>query len=240
MARAASGRPRVSGTSLTGLGTREDILAASAELFCSKGFAGTSTHAIAAKAGIRQASLYHYFRSKQEILLELLIGTVQPSLTAAAEFTRHLDYPPAARLWALCVSDVRLLCSGDHNVGALYLIPELEDSFFEHFHSQRAELEGHYRGLIADCGFDPQESAEGAVFVLALVENVILQRRRDAEPIPTDRQLAIATAGLRVLGLPTEQIEDACERGADLVGLLDAHPGGELAGQARAGMDQQE
>lgn len=219
-----SGRPR-SGVSLTGLGTREDILAASADLFCSKGFAGTSTHAIAARAGIKQASLYHYFRSKQAVLLELLLGTVTPSLEAASALTGYVQHPAAARLWALCVSDVRLLSAGEHNVGSLYLLPELEGEFFEPFHRLRAELEGHYCGLIADCGFSQEQAREDAGLVLALVENVILQRRRHGS-ISAERPAVLADAALRMLGLPAEQQEQAHQQGAKIIRQLDAEQQG--------------
>lgn len=221
MSPSASGRPRVSGASLTGQGTRADILAASAELFCSRGFGGTSTHAIASTAGIRQASLYHHFRNKQEILLELLLGTVKPSLRAAEELIGFAAESPQARLWALCVSDVRLLSSGEHNVASLYLIPELEDPFFEPFHALRAELESHYFGLIrdADLGVEPPE--QGAVLVLALVENVILLRRRRPREDFSGRAEGIAAAALRMLGFSSSQREEARLTGSRILAALD-------------------
>lgn len=213
MARTALGRPRVSGSSLTGRGTREDILVASAELFCTRGFAGTSTHAIAATAGIRQASLYHYFRSKQEILLELLLGTVKPSLDTAAALAASRKSSPVARLWALCVSDVRLLSSGEQNVGALYLLPELEGDFFQPFHKLRLDLEDCYQGLMRECGIPEQEVVDSAMLVLALVENVILLRRRSPEAVHPGRAETIGSAALRMLGIPEVEIDRARDDG---------------------------
>src|SRR3954467_1510386 len=143
-----TGRPRAGGSSPTGLGTRADILQASAQLFGTVGYGSTSTHAIAREAGIRQASVYHHFAGKHEILLTLLTGTVQPSLDTARMLLAR-DEPAAARLWALCVSDVRLLTSGSVNVGSLYLLPEVDDARFAPFSDLRAELEESYRRLIA-------------------------------------------------------------------------------------------
>ncbi len=156
-----AGRPRVAGESPTGLGTRQDILHASAILFCTVGYGGTSTHAIAKEAGIRQASVYHYFAGKHEILLRLLLGTVAPSLDAARALLARPE-PAAVRLWALCASDVRLLAGGDVNLGSLYLLPELEDERFGELHALRAELQAAYSELIAACSAEVADGAGGA------------------------------------------------------------------------------
>ena len=219
MAAARTGRPRASGSSPTGQGTRADVLAAAAELFCTRGYASASTHAIAEAAGIRQASLYHHFERKHDVLLALLLDTVQPSLDVAARLLA-MDDDPAARLWALCVSDVRLLASGPHNVGALYLLPEVSDERFAPFRERRSELETTYRTLVAACGVPADRSWSGAQLVLALVENVILQRKRDI--VPTDADAAeIAAAALRVLDLDRDVQERAAARGAELLTMLD-------------------
>lgn len=214
---ARTGRPRASGASPTGLGTRADVLAAAAELFCVRGYASTSTHAIAEAAGIRQASLYHHFARKQDILLALLLDTVQPSLDVAAQLLAS-DDDPAARLWALCVSDVRLLAAGPHNVGALYLLPEVSDEGLAPFRDRRDDLETTYRTLVAACGLPPEQARIGAQLVLALVENVILQRRRGAATADDDAT-EIAAAALRVLDLGTA-VGPAAERGEALLATL--------------------
>ena len=57
------GRPR-STPSSSGTGARDEILDAAAALFAERGYAGTTTRAIAERVGIRQASLYHHFAGK--------------------------------------------------------------------------------------------------------------------------------------------------------------------------------
>ncbi|WP_309135421.1 TetR/AcrR family transcriptional regulator [Cellulomonas sp.] len=200
-----TGRPRTVGASPTGLGTRADILHAGARLFCTVGYGSTSTHALARVAGVRQATLYHHFPGKHAVLLELLLGTVQPSLDAARDLLGR-DEPAPARLWSLCAGDVRLLCSGEDNLGALYLLPELDDERFAPFHERRAELEGRYRALVAACGVAPADVVRTAALVLGLVESVILQRRRAPETLDARTAEAVADAALALVGLDP----DAC------------------------------
>lgn len=195
-----TGRPRTAGTSPTGLGTREDILHAGARLFCSVGYGSTSTHALAEVAGVRQATLYHHFPGKHAVLLELLLGTVQPSLAAARTLLAR-DEPAPARLWALCAGDVRLLCEGEDNLGALYLLPELDDERFAPFHARRDELEAAYRELVAACGVPPADVVRTTGLVLGLVESVILQRRRAPGTLDDRTAAAVADAALALVGL---------------------------------------
>jgi AcrR family transcriptional regulator len=217
MAATRTGRPRASGSSPTGLGTRADVLAAAAALFGTRGYASASTHAIAEAAGIRQATLYHHFARKQDILLALLLDTVQPSLDVAAELLAR-DEEPAARLWALCVADVTLLADAPHNTGALYLLPEVSDAAFEPFRDRRSELETTYRTLVAACGVAPGAAAAGASLVLALVESVILQRK--GGQTATLDATTIAAAALRVLDLDTATRERAAAAGPGVLSAL--------------------
>ena len=50
---------------------RAQIIGIAADLFDRHGYHETSMQAIAERTGIRKASLYHYFRSKDELLVEL-------------------------------------------------------------------------------------------------------------------------------------------------------------------------
>ncbi|WP_158579905.1 TetR/AcrR family transcriptional regulator [Geodermatophilus marinus] len=64
---------------------RAQILEVATELFDRLGYHETTMQAIADGTGIRKASLYHYFRSKDELLVELH-GTLM-----AVVIGRHLD-----------------------------------------------------------------------------------------------------------------------------------------------------
>ena len=51
--------------------TSERVLDAAADLFCKKGFYATTTRELAAQLEIRQASLYHHTRNKEELLYRI-------------------------------------------------------------------------------------------------------------------------------------------------------------------------
>ena len=53
---------------------REDILSAAAEIFRHKGYEATTMKDIAAKVNLTAASLYHHFRNKDFLLLNVLEG----------------------------------------------------------------------------------------------------------------------------------------------------------------------
>ncbi|MGW0157685.1 TetR/AcrR family transcriptional regulator [Mycobacterium sp. NPDC003323] len=142
----ASGRPRLEGRKRPGDTARDEVLDAAAELFTTLGVAATTTRQIAESVGIRQASLYHHFRTKNDILAALLSGTVLSSLTAAQKLGERGE-PPVVLLHALSYLDCRLLWDSPWNLGILYLLPEVRDPRFGEFHSQRAELREAYRRL---------------------------------------------------------------------------------------------
>lgn len=55
---------------------REKILESSAELFARKGVATTTVREIGDAAGVFSGSLYHYFKSKNAIVAELMRGFI--------------------------------------------------------------------------------------------------------------------------------------------------------------------
>jgi len=57
--------------------TREAILAAAAQLFSAKGFAGTSMSDLAEKLALSKAAIYHHFESKEVIFQTLLQSSNQ-------------------------------------------------------------------------------------------------------------------------------------------------------------------
>ena len=67
------------------LSTRERILAVAARLFVERGYAGTSVRDIAAELGIANPSIYYHFKSKGDLLVELLTEPLKRVEAAALE-----------------------------------------------------------------------------------------------------------------------------------------------------------
>lgn len=65
-------------------GRRREIIDAALELLAEQGYAGASLRKVAAKVGIAQPSLYHYFRTKEDLVEQVLA-------THAGEMFRALD-----------------------------------------------------------------------------------------------------------------------------------------------------
>jgi AcrR family transcriptional regulator len=192
------GRPRLERPRRPGQTAREEILDAAAELFTNLGYASTSTRRIADAVGVRQASLYHHFATKDDILDALLAGTVDEPLRLAAELLDD-EGQAVPRLHALVVGDVTQLCASRWNLGALYLLPELRLDRFEQFRLSRADLRGRYRRLSAEVIEECGGPADADDLPFRLVESVI-NRRSDDTVCPDEQPWVIADGALRMLG----------------------------------------
>ena len=199
------GRPRADRRPASGLAPRDELLVAAAELFTSLGYAATSTRAVAERAGMRQASMYHYVSGKEELLAELLESTVTPSLAYARELLADDRVPAESRLRELCRADVEVLCGGTHNLGGLYLLPEVRAERFAGFHAVRAELKDAYRQLIAATvaggALAKSELDLRTDLLFGLIEGVILVHRSDPERPVSAFAEATADAALRIVGV---------------------------------------
>ncbi|MGF6201884.1 TetR/AcrR family transcriptional regulator [Pseudomonas laurylsulfatiphila] len=112
------------------------LQAASAE-FAAKGFDGTQTRDIAARAGVPKANLYYYFQSKENLYGQVLLGFVQPLLDASAVLRESDD--PVAGLQAYITARIRIarehpyiakVFSGELLLGAKQLPEECRDLLY--------------------------------------------------------------------------------------------------------------
>lgn len=218
------GRPRAVPDTAPALSPREQILDAAAALFVEHGFGPTSTRAIADRVGIRQASLYYHFAGKDDVLVELLETSVRPSLEVARDLDERVpgSVPPAVALAALVEFDVGTLAATPHNVGTLYLLPEVQAERFAGFRTDRQALQDVYGrlGVLAatpDVTDTVAPEQLGAVLI-QLVETVI-QLRRTRELDDHDRA-AITSSCLRVCGLDPAAVAAAGREGAALLAVV--------------------
>ncbi|WP_066905588.1 TetR/AcrR family transcriptional regulator [Millisia brevis] len=207
------GRPRLMPGG-EGQEPRDEILEAAAELFAERGFAGTSTRAIAERVGIRQASLYYHFSGKDEMLIELLTNSVRPSLDEVTSIEEAATgrLGPAAALYLLALVDVRTLMLTPHNVGSFYLLPDVQSPTFARFHDQRRELQ-HAYGRLGVRAATPEVAAsvgrDRLGELLIQTAEIVIQLRRNGTVAPERDADVIAASCLRLCGLDGHTVEAA-------------------------------
>jgi len=203
---AGPGRPRSQQPSRPGATARDEILDAAAELFTTQGFANTSTRSIADAVGIRQSSLYHHFKTKDDILEDLLEGTVLGGLKfARAVAALPTEEPAGSRLHAVALYDGTQLCAARWNLGVLYHLPEARSGRFARFLADRQELRNLYGELGA--ALSPAETAATlgtscGDLAFRLVESLINLRADGLATSGSPQQAA--DAGLILCGLGRE------------------------------------
>ena len=202
MATTRAGRPRLTERRRPGTTAREEILDAAGELFTTRGYASTSTRAIAEAVGIRQASLYHYFKTKDELLSALLHQTVTPTLTFLSALQRAEPPPPAAQcLHALAAFDGAQLLTSRWNLGALYLLPELREARLATFWTERERLRLAYLDLSRDILVTTGVADDAADLPFRLVESLVNMWSRPPQPDHARLAGHVGDACLRVLGV---------------------------------------
>ena len=95
---------------------RTDVIAAASKEFAARGFAGTSTQAIAERAGVSQPYLFQLFGTKKELFLDAVracFARTRSTFEASAEAARASGSDPTAILHAMGQSYLQLLRDRD-------------------------------------------------------------------------------------------------------------------------------
>lgn len=207
------GRPRLTPPLLAGP-PREQVLEAAARLFTSKGYSATSTREIAEAVGIRQASLYYHFAGKGEIVTELLGRTIRPTMDSVA-WIESLTEDPETALYLVALADVRTLASAPHNIGWLYLAPDVAQvEGFDEFTAAREELAATYARLASRITTVDEVRAVGPTRLgeklVHTVEEVI-GLRNAGHRINMDDAAWIAASCLRLCGVDNARVEQVAK-----------------------------
>ena len=147
---------------------RQQAIRAAAAVFAEKGFHGASTRDIAEKMGIKQGSLYYYFKSKEEALGEVCMFGIGEYVERMATIAAS-EQPFESKLMATITSHITSYRERNealkvHNDERLYL-PEDKRATLKKLGSRyRRQLEGIFEegiqsGAIresADCHFAAQ------------------------------------------------------------------------------------
>lgn len=203
------GRPRANQTRPEGL-VRDEILTAARALFREKGFKGTSTREIAEQAGLKQPSLFHYFKTKGDIFREVALGSVQPVMAFIAR-EETLSHPPETAFYRLVYFDTFHLCTNENALGSPFQFPELTRDMQPEFWQLRDSIVSHY-GRLLEAGkkagaFDVADVDLVTQLVFALGESTLTWYRRGESFQPEHVADVTATLALRSVLKDTARIQ---------------------------------
>lgn len=162
--------------------THARLLTAAASLFAERGFGGTSMADIAERVGVRKASLYNYYPSKDELLMELL----RQSLAAANDYClTGLDAPGTVeeRLWRYLRGAVEFARENAELLGIFRLAAgqiggelgeRVERVVVAQKRAQRRRLEELFGEAAAEGTVAPGDPAQHAYVFRAFVNGVLL------------------------------------------------------------------
>ena len=92
---------------------REQILAAAAQLFATRGYTASTMHEVAAACGVSKATLYHYVRDKHHLLAQITRGHVE-RLEALVQAVQREGLAPEALLRALIRRFMQAYARAEH------------------------------------------------------------------------------------------------------------------------------
>jgi TetR/AcrR family transcriptional repressor of nem operon len=187
--------------------TKERILRTAFQLFHEQGFHATGVATIVREAGINPGSLYHFFESKDDLLLHVLefaIGYLGPAVMEPVE-ARTRD--PIARIFALLDQYrdgmVRHGCRMGCPIGNLAL--EVSDGNAEArslIHRNFENWASRVEGWLVDAGDRlPRDldRARLARFILTVMEGGLMQSRAANDLEPFDEAVAVLREHLKLL-----------------------------------------
>lgn len=175
--------------------TRRQLLAAAAQVFAKKGFAGASLEEISELAGYTTGALYYHFPNKEQLFLELLRSGWSRMNANWAETVARVFEDTGADPFDVLSGLVVERAGRDHPRepldGEFWLYalrhPEGMEIFAEKLREQVAGMEATIASAMERAGTAPGiEPDEMTVVALALFQGLVRRRRIDPAAVPDD------------------------------------------------------
>lgn len=159
---------------------RQAILEAAYELFREKGFEKTSVAEINARAGGSKATIYSYFRSKDEIFVECMFALAERYLEGTLGDLQHPSDDFLADLQAFGESFLRLVCSPEMVSLRRLMIAEAERAgigrlFYEKLACIRAQVALFIEKVMAEGRLRAGDADLAAGQIRALLEAELVE-----------------------------------------------------------------
>ena len=193
--------------------TKDRILRAAFQLFHEQGFHATGVATIVREAGINPGSLYHFFESKDQLLLgvlEFAIGYLSPAVMEPVE-KQNLD--PIERVFALLKQYrdgmVRNGCRMGCPIGNLALeVSDSQPAARRLIHRNFENWAKRVEGWLVEAGDKlPSEldRTRLANFILTVMEGGLMQARAANDLRPFDESVSVLREHLNLLRLQAAQ-----------------------------------
>lgn len=160
---------------------RDKIIGVATRLFAEQGYAGTTMTSIASAAGLRQPSLYYWFRNKEE-LLQATASTNRFPVEVVAALRRSPAGVPQ-KLYRLLFEDTRHLCGlaplDYHQIESVALQRPVE--FGEFWDDYRALFDGVV--ALISAAFPTVDARAAAAAALSLDEGLQKVYRHRVLPV---------------------------------------------------------
>ncbi len=220
------GRPRAEGHA-GDEPVEEEILAAARELFRTKGFSATSTREIASAAGLRQPTLFHYFKNKAAMMNAIALKAMEPEIEFLQKESK-LSHPPDVALYRYVRFVVFNLNTNPNVIGSPTRFPELTKEDYPEFWRQydlvRRTMQDLIKQGIKEGSFIEVDARIASAQLFALVEytldsKVSISRANDAADLA-------ATLVLRALLRKNNQLEKLVQKSGSIRATESQHRSG--------------
>ncbi|MEQ9519290.1 MAG: TetR/AcrR family transcriptional regulator [Parvibaculum sp.] len=193
------GRPRANGRPHL---TELDVFAGAAKLIAQHGYSGTSIRMLATTLGATPASIFHLFKSKEDILNRLICFASGPSI-AFYEGLQALSVNAGVLLYKSLLEEVALVAAVDQAFPALFYLPELAKPDFAPAQAARRTMVKHYEDIIKrgikDDLFETVDPALTSEQFFQLTETSILAGPNARHLTPAEQAEATARLCLRAI-----------------------------------------
>ena len=129
---------------------RKRIVKSALTLFQTKGFATTTTKAIARKAGIAEGTVFNYFRTKEEIALSFFEEEVDHAIASVRDNPRLRKAPLEEKLFTLVNSQLEYLAPYERFIGAALIHALNPASHLGPFSHRAQQLRHRYLAFVTE------------------------------------------------------------------------------------------
>ena len=172
---------------------QQNILEASIKLFAKKGSANTSTAQIAKEAGVSVGTLFHYYKTKDDLLLAIVIPAIKKLF---AEMDYGISLENSTSLESYLTELFQLRMNYFKRNWELFQVA-LKEVFYKEEFKQRIL---------------PQVQEEGVIFLIRIVEH--FKEKGDLQDLPTEKivnyimNIISGFTFVKLLNLPARLIND--------------------------------